>query len=100
MNINNDDYLLVGRYNVKEANRLLPRLESSEVRFYVEMDDTDIKEMSPHIAAHGGTFGQGVDLQLYVHQDDKISFHKHHKDVFDPDPIPQKMTLRQRLRSR
>ncbi len=98
--LDESDYLLMGNYHVTEAKRLMRALEAACVRFWIDMDDSGIKEMNPFVAAYGGTFGQGVDLRVYVHPDDQERFHECHRDVFDPEPLPKRVTLRDRLRSR
>jgi len=65
-----DAYQFVATFQTREVERLLERLERDTVDYEIDMDDSQIRGMSPFLASMGGTYGTGVNVNLYVHTDD------------------------------
>lgn len=65
-----DPYRLIGPFPTREIERVVERLESEEIDYQIEMDDTAIRRLDPLTAANGGTWGTGACVNLYIHQDD------------------------------
>lgn len=63
-------YQFVATFQTREVDRLLERLERDTVDYEIDMDDSQIRGMSPFLASVGGTYGTGVNVNLYVHEKD------------------------------
>ena len=98
---NDDDtYVAVGWYHVVEARSLLSRLEQGGVDFYIEAPDTAAVNRNVTAAAHGGSFGSGSQILLYVLRDDMKRFRAIHDPAFLGEAKPtRKRSLLERIRS-
>lgn len=65
-----DPYQFLAAFQTRETDRLLERLEKEAVDYQIDMDDSQIRGMSPFLASVGGTYGTGVTVNLYVHEKD------------------------------
>ncbi|MEM9443857.1 MAG: hypothetical protein AAGA18_00760 [Verrucomicrobiota bacterium] len=65
----NVEYLPAGTFPVYEAEYISSLLEKNKIDYEVEMDDSEIKNMTPCQASIGGTFGLGAKVHFYVHPD-------------------------------
>ncbi|MFC7336833.1 hypothetical protein ACFQY0_06570 [Haloferula chungangensis] len=77
-----DDYAEVGWYHVVEARRLLRDLEKGGVRFVIRSEISDPLRGDVISASHGGGFGAGGQVLLFVHGDDIQTFREIHDRDF------------------
>ena len=59
-----------GTYSYSDAKLLLDNFIEGGVRFNFSENSEELKNVSPLIAAYGGTFGQGAGTAIYIHPDD------------------------------
>ena len=62
-----DPYELVAVEQTAYIDRVIKKLEKSDIRFEIDMDDADIGRA---IRSLRGTCSEGVEVSLYVHKDD------------------------------
>ena len=82
--IDESEYGQVGWYHVTEVQRLFDALEAAEVRFYFETQVTGIAGIAPVSANYGGSFGQGAQVLVYVHLEDRSKFDQAYQNEFEP----------------
>jgi hypothetical protein len=62
-----DSYTSVGAYPLHEATRITELLDAGDIDYEVEIDDSEIKNMSiVTIAVRGGTAGLGCKMRIFV----------------------------------
>ena len=63
----NQDYILLGNLDLNDAKAVCDVFETKNMGFEIEIDDSAIRLMDPMQAAvHGGTYGRGVTVNIYV----------------------------------
>lgn len=86
-----DDYQFIATFQTREVDRLIERLERDSVDYEIDMDDSQIRGMSPFQASVGGTYGTGVNVNLYVHEKDSERACQAIRELYPemklPDPI-------------
>ena len=73
-----DDFSVMGTYQVSDAQKLLEAFDSLEIEYEVDFND-GLAEINPLIAAEGGTFGTAAQVTIHVRSDqrqlaDKVYF--------------------------
>ena len=64
-----DSYQFHSSYPVWQIEVVSGALESAGVDYQISFDDSAIKKMSPVTAMMGGTYGDGAQAQVFIHQD-------------------------------
>jgi len=54
-----------------EGKKVLAKLEATELRFSIKLNDDAITKMSPARAVLGGTSGLGAKVEIYIHPEEK-----------------------------
>jgi len=64
-NESSEDFFFVGAFSTREIKRVTGHLETLDIDYEVEFDDSEITDMSPAAAAYG-VLGTGVTVKLYA----------------------------------
>jgi hypothetical protein len=68
-----NDKICIGKFDLKKSKIILDTLEKNNIQFEIEIDDSEIKNLTP-LQAQGGTFGLGVYVSIFVNsQDEDVS---------------------------
>ncbi len=57
--------ICIGKFELKISKVILDILEKNNIQFEIEIDDSEIKNLTP-LQAQGGTFGLGVFVSIFV----------------------------------
>ena len=66
----NDGYQMLGAYSAMDAKTILAAFEESDIRFAVQADDTDFRQMGIGQVISGGRGGLSLAVMIGVHPDD------------------------------
>jgi hypothetical protein len=83
-----DPYQFLATFQTREVDRLLERLEKDTVDYEIDMDDSQIRGLSPFQASMGGTYGTGVNVNLYVHEKDMERASQIIRELFPETKLP------------
>ena len=72
MNEENGEMHLIGDLSPQEVKRFLENLKAEGIPWELEADDSAIRTLSPQQARHGGTFGTGVRIRVFVPRDHRL----------------------------
>jgi len=78
----NPNYTLLGNFDLKGAKDICDMLESRNIVFRIEADDSAIRGMVPMQAVLGGTFGAGATANIYVDPDSLEQCKKMLSEIF------------------
>jgi len=88
----NTQYMTIGNFDLNFFKKLLPKLQSEGVRFYVEANDSAIKNMDAVTASYGGLSGNTANLFLHIHENDFTKYDRVYNELFDGVPFEQPPT--------
>ena len=71
-NIENNNFC-IGRIELSKSKAILNLFEKSNIKFELEVDDSQIKNLTP-LEAQGGTFGLGIYVDIFISpKDEEVS---------------------------
>jgi len=71
-NIENNNFC-IGRIELSKSKVILNLFEKSNIKFELEVDDSQIKNLTP-LEAQGGTFGLGIYVDIFISpKDEEVS---------------------------
>lgn len=65
------DFISMGKFNVSDAKEILGRLENAGLRFEIDRDDSEFRQMMPFTAVTGGYAGTAPMIEIFVHPGDE-----------------------------
>ena len=65
-----DGYQMLGAYSAVDAKAILAAFEEGGIRFAVQADDADFRQMGIAQVISGGRSGLSLSLMISVHPDD------------------------------
>ena len=77
------DYVEANSFAAREIKVLLPRLEDARIRFFLEVDDSGIRNMSPG-TARWGTSGRSAQMKVFVHEKDSRRYNALVRRLMEP----------------
>ena len=72
----------VGWYATSEAQRLIAKLEQTDIRYQIDFSTNRIANQSASEARFGGTFGSGAQVLVVIWSEDREQFHRIHRELF------------------
>lgn len=61
----------MGKFPVADAETFLKRFEEQKIRFKIDRDDSNFRQMTPFTAITGGYGGTAPMIEIFVHPDDE-----------------------------
>ena len=76
------DYAFFGAYLPPYAKRFLDRLETSDIRFQIEADDSSVHDLAPTAFPEPFSAGAVAKINIYIHRDDRSHAEAIQRELF------------------